>query len=55
LTAGREGAKSPDAMATTNPKDLPRVHEGDWTVPKLIGLILFTVGTFLCFIYYVSP
>lgn len=42
-------------MATTNPKDLPRVHEGDWTVPKLIGLILFTVGTFLCFIYYVSP
>lgn len=42
-------------MATTNPKDLPRVNEGDWTVPKLIGLILFTLGSFLTFIYYVSP
>ena len=54
MTARRGGAKSPGAMAT-NPKDLPRVHEGDWTVPKLVGLIFFTLGTFLTFIYYVSP
>lgn len=42
-------------MSTTNPKDLPRVNEGDWTVPKLIGLTIFTLGSFLTFIYYVSP
>lgn len=55
MTAAPIGAKSRLEMATTNPKDLPRVHEGDWTVPKLIGLIFFTLGSFLVFIYYVSP
>lgn len=55
MTLGAIGAKSLLDMATTNPKDLPRVHEGDWTVPKLIGLIFFTLGSFLVFIYYVSP
>ncbi len=42
-------------MATTDPKNLPRIVEGDWTVPKLIGLIFFVLGTFFTLIYYVSP
>jgi hypothetical protein len=44
-------------MATlqTDHKNLPRVHEGDWTVPKLVALLLFVLGAFFCFIYYVSP
>lgn len=43
------------AQATHDPKNLPRIHEGDWTVPKLLGLLLFTLGAFFVFIYYVSP
>lgn len=42
-------------MATTNPKDMPRVHDGDWTPPKLIALLVFVLAAFFCFIYYVSP
>lgn len=27
----------------------------DWTVQKLLGLLALTLGTFLTFIYFVSP
>lgn len=44
-------------MASTpiDPKNLPRINEGDWPVPKLIGLLLFVLASFFVFIYYVSP
>jgi hypothetical protein len=41
--------------SSTDPKNLPRVNEGDWTVPKLIALLVFALGSFFAFIYYVSP
>lgn len=44
-------------MATTNDahETLDQPNDDQWTVPKLIGLIILTLGAFFVFIYNVSP
>lgn len=43
-------------MATKN--DAPQVLDqpaDDWSVPKLLALMVAVLGSFLVFIYFVSP
>jgi hypothetical protein len=43
------------ATAKDAPQTLDQPNDDQWTVPKLIGLIILTLGAFFVFIYNVSP
>jgi hypothetical protein len=55
-TEKRASDKKPTKTAPKQaPRDAPEEPHTDWSVEKLIGLGVVTLGSFLVLIYFVSP